>query len=79
MSGGSPVPGRIISTSDTRQSYGLSAPHKVTCRNRCHLIAQPAEEAQHDQAPLTKRDIPSPKQIMRRTQTNTAIRPPKQL
>ena len=77
--GDSPVPGRVVSRAETPRSYQVTTPHGVTRRNRRHLIVQPAEEAQPDEAPLTKRDIPSPNRIMTRTQTGTAVRPPERL
>ena len=52
-SGNSAVPGRVISTADTPRSYQVSTPHGVTRTNHRRLIVQLAEEAQHDEAPLT--------------------------
>ena len=78
-SGNSPVPGRVISRTDTPRSYQVGTPHGVTRRNRRHLILQPTDEPLHDEEPLTKRNIPSPNRIMTRTQTGTAIRPPERL
>ena len=80
---GRPIPGRVMHERGTPRSYNVSTDNGMVHRNRYHLNVIPSSERNKQQqstpvssAPPSQSPSQSPRKIMTRSQTGTAIHPP---
>ena len=78
------IPGRVTGQRETPRSYTINTPNGQVCRNRHQLNVMPSPQSSSPdpvsvQAPSTSSSSvsPAPNRIMTRSQTGTAIYPPK--